>query len=56
MTEEDAELQLTAEEAEARKKAKDEIATKYGFQSWDDAPDEALREYQRFVTSRMREA
>ena len=45
-------IRLTGEEIAIRRAAKAKIAAKYGFENWNDAPVEALREYQRFLQSR----
>ena len=45
-------LKLDEQEAAIRRAVKDEIAARYGFTNWSDAPEEALRQYQRFLRKR----
>ena len=40
------------EEQELRRQVKRDILARYGVASWDDAPDEALRDYLRFLRTR----
>ena len=46
-------LRLTEQEATARQTAKNQIAVKYSFANWNDAPAAALHEYERFLKTRM---
>ena len=45
-------LQPTRDEIQIRHAAKSRIAAKYGLESWEDAPNDALREYWAFLRQR----
>ena len=45
-------LTPTEEEMAIRRAAKERIFAKYGLSSWQNAPDEALREYTDFLKTR----
>ena len=43
---------LTEKEAAIRRTVRERIEAKYSFENWDDAPHEALREFQEFLRKR----
>jgi len=45
-------LRPSEEEMAVRRKAKERIFAKYGLTSWQNAPAEALREYQDYLRAR----
>ena len=44
---------LSGQEAAIRQAFKESITAKYGFTDWNDAPRDALREFDDFLKSRM---
>ncbi len=46
-------LQVLEAEVESRRKFAVDLRAKYDFDSWKDAPRDALREYQAFLAKRV---